>query len=192
MYLRCFIAVEIPGKIKGDIGKLIEILRKHNADVKWVAHENLHLTLKFLGKTHEDLLPKIVESLSEIVLPYKPFCIKIYSMGVFPNRKYPRVIWIGMEDSEVLKRLQRDIDDSMASLGYQKEERIFHPHLTIGRVRSQRGMMALIHEFDNFKGMDFGNIEVCNIKLMKSELRPMGAQYFCLQEIPLGRGKDER
>ncbi|HYA11632.1 MAG TPA: RNA 2',3'-cyclic phosphodiesterase [Thermodesulfovibrionales bacterium] len=192
MYLRCFIAVDIPGQIKGDIGKLIEILRKHNADVKWVLHENLHLTLKFLGKTPEDLLPKISESLSEIVLSYTSFCIKIYSAGVFPNRKYPRVIWVGMEDSEVLKKMQRDIDDSMAALGYQKEERVFYPHLTIGRVRSQKGMMTLIHELDNFKEIDFGNIEVYNIKLMKSELRPTGAQYFCLQEIPLGRGKDER
>lgn len=191
MDLRCFIAVDIPEQIKRDIGKLLEVLKKHNVDVKWVVHENLHFTLKFLGKTSEALIPKIGESLSKIVLSYKPFCIKISDVGVFPNKKYPRVIWVGIEDSEILKRLQRDIEDSMALLGYQKEDREFHPHLTVGRARSQKGMADLINEIENFKGRDFGSIEVYNIKLMQSELRPTGAQYFCLQEIPLGRGKND-
>jgi 2'-5' RNA ligase len=192
MDLRCFIAIDIPEPIKEDVGKLIEVLNKHHGDVKWVVYKNLHLTLKFLGKTPEDLIPKIGESLSHIVLSYKPFCIKIYDVGVFPNRKYPRVIWVGIEDSEILKRLQRDIEGKMALLGYQREEREFLPHLTVGRVRSRKGMTNLIQELDNFKGKDFGSIDVHTIRLMQSELRPTGAQYFCLREIPLGRGKDER
>jgi len=191
MYLRCFIAVDIPEEIKRGIGEMIAVFKKHNADVKWVAHEHLHLTLKFLGKTSEDLLPEIGELLSKIVLSYKPFCIKIYDVGVFPNRKYPRVIWVGIEDSDFLQSLQRDIENAMASLGYQKEERKFHPHLTLGRVRSQRGMAHIMQELDTFQDKDFGSIEVCNIRLMQSELTPTGARYSCLQEIPLGRGKNE-
>jgi 2'-5' RNA ligase len=192
MDLRCFIAIELPEPIKEAVGELIEVLNKHHGDVKWVVYKNLHLTLKFLGKTSEDLIPKIDESLSHSVLSYKPFCIKIYDVGVFPNRKYPRVIWVGIEDSEILKRLQRDIEDKMVLLGYQRENREFYPHLTVGRVRSQKGMANLIQEIDNFKGKDFGSIDVHTIRLMQSELRPTGAQYFCLREIPLGRGKDER
>ncbi len=189
MYLRCFIAIDIPEAIKEEIGELIEILKKHNVDVKWVAYKNLHLTIKFLGKTPEDLLSRISESLSNIVLSYNPFCIKIYNVGVFPNRKCPRVIWVGIEDSNILKSLQMDIEDSMAILRYQREDREFHPHLTIGRVSSQKGMIDLINELEKFKNRDFGSIEVYNIKLMQSELKPTGAQYVCLREIPLGRGK---
>ncbi len=187
MYLRCFIAIGIPDPIKRDIGELIEILKKYNVDVKWVIYENLHLTLKFLGNTPEVLLPKIRESLFNIVLSYEPFYIKIYTTGVFPNRRYPRVIWVGVEDSGVLNKLKRHIEDSMALLGYQKEDRGFNPHLTLGRVRSQRGIIInLINEIDNFKERDFGGINVSSIKLMKSELKPKGAEYSCLYEIPLG------
>ncbi len=192
MYLRCFISIDIPEQIRRDIGELIAILRKYNGDVKWVVHQNIHLTLKFLGKTLKDLVPEIGEVLSKIVLSYKTFCIKIYGVGVFPNKRYPRVLWVGMEDLDILRKLQSDIDNAMTSLGYQREERDFHPHLTIGRVRSQTGMSRLIYELDTFQSKDFGSIEVCNVRLMQSELRPTGARYSCLQEIPLGRGKNEQ
>jgi 2'-5' RNA ligase len=192
MYLRCFIAVDIPVQIKSDIGDLIAVFKKYNADVKWAVHENLHLTLKFLGKTSEDLLPKIAELLSKVVLSYKPFCIKIYGVGVFPNRKYPRVIWVGIEDADLLKKLQRDVENAMTSIGYEKEEREYRPHLTLGRVRSQKKMSNIIDELDNLQRKDFGGAEISNIRLMQSDLRPTGAQYSCLEEIPLGRGKNER
>jgi RNA 2',3'-cyclic 3'-phosphodiesterase len=192
MYLRCFIAVDIPVQIKSDMGDLIAVFKKYNADVKWAVHENLHLTLKFLGKTSEDLLPKIAELLSEVVLSYKPFCIKIYGAGVFPHRKYPRVIWVGIEDSGLLKKLQEDVENAMTSMGFKKEEREFRPHLTLGRVRSQKEMANIIHELDALQTRDFGSADINSIKLMQSELRPTGARYSCLQEIPLGRGKNER
>jgi 2'-5' RNA ligase len=192
MYLRCFVAIELPEPIKQDIGKLIEIFKKHNVDVKWVDYKNIHLTLKFLGKTSEDLLPRVHESLRKVAISYEPLYIKICKVGVFPNRKYPRVIWVGIEDSETLGRLQGDIENSIALLGFQREERAFHPHLTVGRVRSQRGTETLMNELDDYKEKDFGAIEVTNLKLMQSELKPTGAQYNCLYEIPLGRREDDK
>lgn len=192
MYLRCFIAVDIPEQIKSDIGDLIAVFKEYEVDVKWVMHENLHVTLKFLGKTPEDLLPKIVKLLSEVILSYKPFYITIYGVGVFPNRKYPRIIWVGIEDVGFLKKLQEDVENAMTSIGFKKEEREFRPHLTLGRVRSQRGMANIIHELDAMQIRDFGGAEINKIRLMKSELRPTGTRYSCLREIPLGRGKNER
>lgn len=191
MHLRCFIAIGIPEPIKREISEIIEIMKKYDADVKWIEMENIHITLKFLGKTPETLLPGIRKSLSTIALSYEPFYIKIYDIGMFPNRRYPRIIWVGMEDSDILKRLQKDIEDSMALLGYQREDKEFHPHLTIGRVRSQNGMANLINQLDTFKGKNFGSIEVNNIKLMRSELRPTGAEYHCLEEIKFEGRKDD-
>lgn len=187
MYLRCFIAIEIPEPVKKKISEFIDILKKYNVDIRWITPENLHLTLKFLGSTPEVLLPKIRESLINIVLSHEPFYIKIYTTGVFPNRRHPRVIWIGVEDSGVLNKLKRHIEDSMALLGYQKEDREFNPHLTLGRVRSQKGIANLVKELDNFREKDFGSVNVESIKLMKSELKPKGAEHSCLHEIPFGR-----
>ncbi len=185
-YLRCFIAIDISEPIRRDFGEIIDRLKKYDADVKWVTVDNIHLTLKFLGNTPENLLPKIREYLFNVVLSYNPFYIRIYTTGVFPNRKYPRVIWIGVGDSEILKRLQIDIENAMVSLGFKKELKAFNPHLTLGRVRSQKGVMNLIQAIDTFKERDFGTIHVKQIKLMKSELKPQRAEYSCLYEIPLG------
>jgi 2'-5' RNA ligase len=186
-YLRCFIALDISDQIRRNFGDIIDRLKKHDADVKWVHVDNMHLTLKFFGKTPENVLPKIQEYLFNVVLSYNPFYIRIYDIGVFPNRKYPRVIWIGVEESDILKRLHIDIENTMGSLGFKKEQRSFKPHLTLGRVRSQKGIMHLVHDLDTFKDKDFGNIHVKKIKLMKSELKPQGAIYSCLYEIPLGK-----
>jgi len=188
--MRCFIAIEVAEPIKGGIGQSIETLKQCQGDVKWVVSKNIHLTLKFLGNTPEELLPRIGEFLSKIVGSYEPFSIKIYNIGVFPNMKHPRVIWVGIEDSEILNSLQKDINDSMALLGYEREEREFNPHLTLGRVRSQKGITNLVKELSRYQGKDFGSMKVENIKLMHSELRPTGAEYYCLHEIPLRRRKN--
>lgn len=192
MNLRCFISIEIPETIKQNIGNFIETLKKRDADVRWVENKNIHLTLKFLGKTPEKLLSPLYESLQNIAISYKPLYIRICKTGVFPNKKYPRVIWIGIEDSEILKRLQRDIEDSITLLGFQKEEKAFLPHLTIARVRSQKRIESLMTELDNYKEKDFGVFEVTGIKLMRSELKPTGAEYYCIFEIPLGRRKNDK
>jgi 2'-5' RNA ligase len=186
MNLRCFVAIEISDAIKKEIGEIVDNLEKYDADVKWVASENVHLTLKFLGNTSDSLIPKIQEALLHAVSSFTPFYIKIYGTGVFPNRKYPRVIWVGVESSLLLRRLAGGVEDSMLSLGFKKESKEFNPHLTLGRVRSRSGVEHIINEIGNIREKDFGNIYVDNIKLMKSDLKPKGAEYIRLHTIPLG------
>ncbi len=189
MFLRCFIAIGITDPIKREIGELLDILKKYDVDIKWVIPENLHLTLKFLGNTPDALLPKIGESLSRLVSSYEAFYIKIYKTGVFPNKRYPRVIWVGVEDSDIIKNLKNDIEHSMSLLGYQKEDKAFKPHLTVGRVRSQKGIISIVNELDNFSDKEFGIVHVDRIKLMKSELKLKGAQYTCLLDVQFGKDK---
>jgi 2'-5' RNA ligase len=186
MKLRCFIAIGIPAQLQKTIGECIEILKKHDADIKWVAPENLHLTLKFLGNTDEDLLPKIRESLLALIASYKPFYIKICGTGAFPNKKNPRVLWAGLQNTDGMKNLQDEIERSMALLGFKSEEREFNPHLTLGRVRSRRGMIMLIRELDTFEEKEFGIVPVDHILLMKSALTPKGPEYTCIDTIPFG------
>lgn len=191
MNLRCFIAIVIPDSLKKQMIELTDLLKKYDADIKWVNPENIHLTLKFLGNTPQSLLTKINDTLNEAVLPYSPFYIRIYGTGVFPNKKHPRVIWIGIKDSEILINLRNAIEQSISSLGYQKDEKEFKPHLTLGRMRSQKGIMHIINNLEDFKDKDFGSIYVDNIKLMKSDLKPKGAEYSCLYDIPIIRRKND-
>jgi RNA 2',3'-cyclic 3'-phosphodiesterase len=186
MGLRCFIAIDIPETIKKEIGELFETLIKYDADVKWVTAANLHLTLKFLGDTAETAIPQIQKALSTVVSSYKPFCIKIRGTGVFPNRKYPRVYWIGTEGAGILKNLKEEIENSMIHFGFGKEDRDFNPHLTIGRVRSLKGVINVVNELGAFQGKEFGVMNVDSIKIMRSELKPKGPEYTCLHEVRFG------
>ncbi len=188
MNLRCFIAIDIPDSIRQEISALIDSLKKYDADVKWIPAGNLHLTLKFLGSTPESLLHALNESLSGAVASYRPFYITIGDTGVFPNRKHPRICWVGMEEEAgILKTLRADIEDAMSRLGFNPEERDFKPHLTIGRVRSRQGMISVVNELDQYKGRTFGGFTVEHIRIMRSELKPKGAEYTRLYEVPLGR-----
>jgi 2'-5' RNA ligase len=186
MDLRCFIAIELSESLKKNIDARTKSLRETDADVKWVPWENLHLTMKFLGKTPEKLVPDIKERLLKAVSPHEKFHIRFYGAGVFPDIRRPRVVWIGILDSDRLIRLQQDIEASMVALGYDTESRPYTPHLTIGRLRSPKGKDALLRELEKFKEVGFDDMEVRSVSVMKSELKPTGARYFRLCDIPLG------
>jgi RNA 2',3'-cyclic 3'-phosphodiesterase len=186
MNLRLFIAIDLPEQIKEEISELIEILKKYDADVKWIIPGNLHLTLKFLGSTADTLPEKIRDSLLPVVSSYEPFYITIEGTGVFPGEKRPRVLWTGIVDSDHLKALRDSIDRTLSLLGFPKDVNNFHPHLTLGRVRTQQGMISLMKELRNSHEKLFGKFLVDRIKLMKSDLKPKGPEYTCLNELPLG------
>jgi RNA 2',3'-cyclic 3'-phosphodiesterase len=190
MLLRCFIAIEIPVAIKKSISDIINSMKESGADVKWVSDENIHITLQFLGETEESLIPDIKRAINEILAPYFPFYIKITGVGCFPSGRRPRVIWVGIEEAQSLINLYNDISHEMTKLGYQKEERSFTPHITIGRVRSNRNMRELLSSLESFKVTDFSGFEVQDVTLMKSELKPSGAKYYSLAEIPFGGRKN--
>lgn len=187
MNLRCFISIDIPDQIRREIDVLVGNLKKYDADIKWIPPENLHVTLKFLGSTPENLLPGINDALSAMVSSYEPFCIKIVDTGVFPNQKNPRVCWVGIEDSGRLKALQADVDSAAKLFGFKPEDREFTPHLTIGRVRSRQGMISILNELDRRKGCAFGSFMVDCLRIMKSDLKPKGAEYTCLYEVSFGK-----
>lgn len=191
MALRCFIAVEIPDAMKEAVHEIIAELKKTGADVKWVPAENIHITLKFLGNTEEGLVEAIKEGLSKKLTAYHPFYIKISGIGYFPAKRPPRVIWVGIEESGDLLSLYEAVESEVVRLGFIPEERPFSPHLTIGRVKSARRTPQLLEKIEKIRQLDFGSLEVKEASLMKSELRPKGAEYHCLAKIPFGGRKHD-
>ncbi len=186
MALRCFIAVEVPGPLKEAVARITEVLKKCRADVRWVPAENVHLTLKFLGETEESMVVRICDALSERLSSYPPFYINISGVGCFPDIRRPRIIWVGIEESLALKELAGAVESVLADLGYPAEDRAFSPHLTIGRVRALKGITGMMKDLEKLVDYSFGSMEVRRVSLMKSELRPAGAEYSSLAEIHLG------
>src|SRR5262245_38692415 len=150
--IRTFIAVEISPSVKARAGDLIDKLRVAPAEINWVRPQQMHLTLKFLGDVPDTETPDICRVVNYVAAGFEPFEITCRGAGAFPNPREPRTLWIGIEDgADELKRLQAVIEDALkAKLGYPKEHRGFHPHLTIGRVKRElpgtRGQLAELLE----------------------------------------------
>jgi len=184
--LRSFIAIELPETVKSALLEFQQGLKKCGADVRWVRPDSIHLTLKFLGDIKENDVDGIVKIIEGACRKYSAFDVEVGEAGAFPNKKSPRVLWVGVHGNEALIKLQGEIEDGMAFLGFEKEERKFSPHLTLGRFRSLREKDALMEEIESYKDNSFGLMEVKSISLMKSELSPAGAKYTRVAEVALG------
>ncbi len=187
--MRCFIAIGMPNEVENRLRSLVEQLKPLSHAVKWVAPENLHLTLKFLGEADEDKVPEIIGALKDTTSAHKRFLLDVHGTGVFPNTSWPKVIWVGLDSEGGLLALHSDIEKAMEPLGFKPEKRAFTPHLTIGRIRAGRDkplqLEPLMHEITTRKNEDFGSFEVSEVALIKSDLQPAGAVHTTVFGSPL-------
>jgi 2'-5' RNA ligase len=186
--IRSFLAIELPKTILKKIEEVQGDLRSSHADVRWVSPEKIHLTLKFFGNIDESKTEPIVKSIEGPIRTVSPFSIKVRGVGAFPHFKNPRVIWMGLVDGkEVLISLQKILETEFEKIGFEQEERPFHPHLTLGRMKSNRGRDELAERMEKYREEEFGDFLVEKVILFKSDLRPSGPIYTPLRELILGR-----
>ncbi len=181
---RLFIAILLPASIKSHLENYQKELKKTGADVKWVESQNIHLTLKFLGKTNTEKIPKIVDILKRLPTPQKRIPVTLDQFGFFPEKKSPRVIWAGLNDkTKNLEKIALFLEEALTPLGFEKETRAFQSHITLARVRSSQNMLALVEKIneldENFKTIDFF---IDNITLFESELSPHGPTYSIIHQ----------
>ncbi|MGC8782457.1 MAG: RNA 2',3'-cyclic phosphodiesterase [Anaerolineae bacterium] len=189
--LRTFIAIELDEPLRQALGHVQGKFKRQIAarDVRWVAIENLHLTLKFLGDTPRSRLPEVEAALRAACSAHAAFEIGFEGRGCFPNFRRPRVIWVAVRDrGQALARLQADVEKHIAPLGWPTEERGFSPHLTLGRVA--RGVdrdteEAIGQIVEKTVVEQIGVQRVTAVSLMQSDLRPAGPIYTRLLHVPL-------
>lgn len=189
--LRLFIAIPVIPKLKRKFFNLANQLKSTGADVKWVAEENFHITLKFLGDTPEEKTGVLIETLEETLSHFEPFRMKFHGVGVFPNLRHPKVVWVGLGAAHrEIADMAQAVENALEPLGFEKESRPFKSHLTIGRVRSTSGSPDFGKQIDRLKDFDGGNMKLEEIHLMKSELTGSGPIYTVLHTFPL-KDKEE-
>jgi 2'-5' RNA ligase len=195
--IRSFIAIELPKEAKEGLARLRKELEKNEHKfVKWVAPGGIHLTLKFLGNIPSKRLTEITEAIEEATRGISPFHLEISGLGAFPSLKQARVFWVGIGgELDRLSRLQQNIDSTLATLGFAKEERSFVPHLTLARIRQGASPLER-RSFGELVGStvfeDKYHVEVEAISLMRSQLTPAGAIYTCLSVVELGHQENLR
>ena len=181
---RLFIAVKIPASkellnISNSVsGKL------SSEKIKWVQHQNHHITLKFLGDTEDFFINSLCIILKKIAQNYHPFLLKLEQVGIFGKQKKPRVIWIGISENEEIRKLKEDIDEHLTELGFEKDPG-FSPHLTLGRIKNINDFGLLAEVIEKYKTVVAGNVEIDKFILYESVLKKTGPEYIEIEEFNL-------
>jgi 2'-5' RNA ligase len=195
--MRLFIALHLEPATLGPVQALQEQLRGADAhrQVRWVEPGGMHLTLKFLGETPEDRLPELRMAITKALAGRQAPRLALAEVGGFPNLRRARVFWVGLREAgQALLPLQGAIEGAMEGLGWEREGRLFQPHLTLGRRKEAPGRNpeplapALERALTTAAPGSTEPRAQSYVALMCSHLGPGGARYESIAtwELPAG------
>jgi len=186
MSKRLFIAVDI--SLSDDVVSLLAKLKQKLSrdNIKWVPTHNFHLTLKFLGDTEESLIPELISQMEIIAKQFTPFELTVKSLGTFSSAKFPKVIWLGIDDKEnTLSSIASNLNKSLSALGFDEDKRTFKAHLTLARIKFINNPQILNNLVRSYRDTVFHRQVIEKLILYESILKPSGPVYKPLAEISL-------
>lgn len=188
--IRAFIAIHADAATVAELERVQNNLERGlpSDGIRWAKSEQLHLTLQFLGYIVAERLPEFEKILSDACSQHGPFGLRAETLGCFPDKRKPRILWAGLNgDVEPLENLKRHLDEKLAAVGYVAEKRAFHPHITLARIDHLkiREIEQLGRQLVSYEAVRFGAWRVEKIDLMRSILSPAGAKYSLLKSFGL-------
>jgi 2'-5' RNA ligase len=182
-FIRVFLSFDIESEdVKNRLKDAQRQLIQTGADLRLVEVENIHMTIRFLGDITFNMADKVFEEMKKIL--FVPFKVHIHGLGVFPDLRYPRVVWAGiLEGAEQLKSVFGQLEPRLNHLGFAPDPRGFSPHLTIARVCSERNKAQLTEFVVKNAKYDFGIVKGESLRLKRSVLTPNGPIYSSLKEF---------
>jgi len=183
--IRTFIGIFPPPHVQSAITDILSPLKPDASVVRWERQEKFHITLKFLGDISSEQFRLLQASLLEAGKSIPHYEILLAQIGCFPSSHSPKIVWVGSAEDTKLSMTDcfTTVEKSCVSSGFKKEERQFHPHITVGRVKGKVSE-NLINKIENttFEPLQFLCTELL---IMKSDLSPSGSAYSQLSSIPL-------
>ena len=176
--MRCFVGVWIGAPIRNEIVSIQRIIKTLPIIAKFVEKQNLHITLSFLGNRGEDELKDLIIALKGISRKYKKFHVKIRGIKLIPSQNFIRVLALGIENSEVLHKLSREISQKLH--GDYKP-----PHITLCRVKAIMDKNAILEFYKQHMELEIGNLEISSFSLIQSVLTPKGPIYKTIETFEL-------
>lgn len=185
---RTFLAIPIPvgTEFPALTGRLQRNLAHERRNINWCKNNQIHLTLKFVGDTPEEDVPKIVNACQKVAKNHHPFTLDFNRTGIFGSNHSPRVLWLGMsEEPKALYQLEEDLLDAFDDLGYLRDRQNFVPHLTICRIKQLIDKPFFQQVYQSIEQKTYLHADVKEIVYYQSFLQPTGAVYKSLRRIPL-------
>ncbi len=185
--VRLFIGARVSIATLRELSDVVRAMRKRAAEsdlqVKWVTPATYHVTLKFLGWTRADAIEAIRDRLSMNLIHVKPLSFPTQGVGAFPSLEKARVLWAGVEDrDEGLAKIAALLDETLVELGFSRDKRPFHPHVTLGRFKEVVDARELVQSTTEQK---FSTTRVDSIVLYESSINTDGSEYVIHAEWPL-------
>jgi RNA 2',3'-cyclic 3'-phosphodiesterase len=187
---RLFIAISVPEQVKDVIERAQDEFRKalSRDRIRWADRAQFHLTLKFLGNVELRHLDPLSQALRLACEGFGVLQLRAGGMGLFPERRRPRVIWVRVQDApERLPLLQRTVETAVAGFTSEKPERAFKGHVTLGRCKTIKrpGVERLATLLAAMEKRTFGRWTAESVDLIRSELGPGGSRHTTLAAVPL-------
>jgi 2'-5' RNA ligase len=197
---RLFLAVPLSADVQSLLASQISEMSALDWPVRWVQPEMAHLTIRFLGESDREHAELLRMSLPPVVNAEPAFDLRTATLGVFPNFRHPRVLWLGLHGpAHRLERLVAQVDATVAELGFGARDEVYHPHITLGRVRNQSSETVRLRDLPaavktRFVHEDTGAavvppsvpVPVREVQLVRSHLGRGGARYEVVASFPLG------
>jgi 2'-5' RNA ligase len=197
---RLFLAVPLSADVQALLASQVAELSALDWPVRWVQPDMAHLTLRFLGESDREHAELLRMALPSVVQAEQAFDLRTAALGVFPNFRHPRVLWLGLHGpAHRLEQLVAQVDAAVADLGFGVRDEVYHPHITLGRVRNQSSETVKLRDLPAAVKARFVNPEtgaavapppvpvpVREVQLVRSHLGRGGARYEVVASFPLG------
>jgi len=186
--IRTFFAIELPVDIRRIIVNTLDNLNLYSSkSIKWVSRDHLHITIKFIGEFNPEHTELLKKKIQQEFVNCQPFSIHLSQFGFFPNQKNPKVLWLGAQDSGKIHQLAKIIEDTASIFGYPQENKPFHPHITLGRIRHTLSANDIDVLSTCLKSNNLDNVQVFikEVVFNKSDLKRTGPEYKKLFSVML-------
>lgn len=176
--MRLFVGLTLPD----DVTRALTGVQGGVPGARWVAPENLHITLRFIGETDGGLAAEIDAALAEIRAP--GFTVSLDGVGQFGHGRHLRAVWAGVTPVEPVAFLAAKVEAALVQAGVEPEGRKFTPHVTLARLKhAAEGRVA--HWLETNAAFRAGPVTVDHFVLYRSHLGKEAAHYEVLAEYPL-------
>ena len=178
--MRIFLSIPVPNMVKNIKQMLTSTCENERVEIRWVKHNNLHLTVQFLGSVSDEKVAEIRKEVENVVCSINPFVLKVYKTGCFPNKSKPSVLYLGVGGNiEALKALVVKINDKMSQIGFKKKSELFIPHITVAKINYPQKFNPDLSIFLN-STYDEVEFSVDKIQLLESKTLTEGVVYETL------------
>lgn len=183
------VAVPVAQALAGACETLARRARHHDVRIAWVPPANYHVTLAFFGAARSEVVPAVIDRMRTVAAAGKPLRFRTARLGAFASPSKATVVWAGVDDpGGELARLAEAVAAAGAELGFARDARAFHPHVTIGRLKAPAAVAEVLLPLSE---QAFSETRCDSITLFESVTKPSGSEYRVVASLPLGRPESQ-